>query len=199
MTRSFSTSSASISGIVDLIELGTSTAVFAFLPYCQLKRSNVVVDFVMSRTPSRAKTFCDAIGSLVYLAIALILTWRLVLGGFDMHRYNESFTTIGFPRWISFPYAAVCMAILIVVIAFTTSKELFPVRMAGTSTGLANIFPFAGGAVFQPVFGYILERHGRVKGAFALAGYEQGFLLLFICSIVAVLASLCMQETLAKE
>jgi sugar phosphate permease len=87
----------------------------------------------------------------------------------------------------------------IVVIAFTTSKELFPLQIAGTSTGLANIFPFAGGAVFQPVFGYILERHGRVGDAFALAGYEQGFFMLFICGIIALLASLCLQETLAKE
>jgi sugar phosphate permease len=33
----------------------------------------------------------------------------------------------------------------IVVIGFTTNKELFPIQMAGTATGLVNIFPFAGG------------------------------------------------------
>jgi sugar phosphate permease len=87
----------------------------------------------------------------------------------------------------------------VVVVAFTTTKELFPVQIAGTSTGLVNIFPFIGGAVFQPVFGYILERHGRLEGAFTLAGYQQGFWVLFLCSVVALLASLCMQETLRKE
>ena len=85
----------------------------------------------------------------------------------------------------------------IVVIGFTTTKELFPVQIAGTSTGLVNIFPFAGGAVFQPLLGYLLERHGRVEGAFTLAGYEQAFLLLFFCGLIAFLASLCLQETLA--
>jgi sugar phosphate permease len=85
----------------------------------------------------------------------------------------------------------------IVVIGFTTTKELFPVQIAGTSTGLVNIFPFAGGAVFQPLLGYLLERHGRVEGAFSLAGYEQAFLLLFFCGLIAFLASLCLQETLA--
>jgi sugar phosphate permease len=85
----------------------------------------------------------------------------------------------------------------IVVIGFTTTKELFPVQIAGTSTGLVNIFPFAGGAVFQPLLGYLLESHGRVEGAFTLAGYEQAFLLLFFCSLIAFLASLCLQETLA--
>jgi sugar phosphate permease len=85
----------------------------------------------------------------------------------------------------------------IVVIGFTTTKELFPVQIAGTSTGLVNIFPFAGGAVFQPLLGYLLESHGRVEGAFSLAGYEQAFLLLFFCGLIAFLASLCVQETLA--
>ncbi len=85
----------------------------------------------------------------------------------------------------------------IVVIGFTTTKELFPLQIAGTSTGLVNIFPFAGGAVFQPLLGYILESHGRVEGVFSLAGYEQAFLLLFFCGLIAFLASLCLQETLA--
>ncbi len=85
----------------------------------------------------------------------------------------------------------------IVVIGFTTTKELFPLQIAGTSTGLVNIFPFAGGAVFQPLLGYVLESHGRVEGVFSLAGYEQAFLLLFFCGLIAFLASLCLQETLA--
>ncbi|OEU46952.1 MAG: MFS transporter [Desulfobacterales bacterium S7086C20] len=87
----------------------------------------------------------------------------------------------------------------IVVIGFTTTKELFPVQIAGTSTGLVNIFPFAGGAVFQPLLGYILESHGRVEDAFTLAGYKQAFLVLFVCGLIAFLASLCLQETLTKE
>ena len=46
----------------------------------------------------------------------------------------------------------------IVVIGFTTTKELFPVQIAGTSTGLVNLFPFAGGALFQPFLGRCLHR-----------------------------------------
>jgi sugar phosphate permease len=87
----------------------------------------------------------------------------------------------------------------VVVIAFTTTKELFPVQIAGTSTGLVNLFPFAGGAVFQPLLGHILERHGRVEGAFTLAGYKHAFLVLLICGLIALVASLCVKETLAKK
>jgi MFS family permease len=86
----------------------------------------------------------------------------------------------------------------VVVIGFTTAKELFPVQMAGTSTGLVNLFPFAGGAVFQPVLGYLLERHGRLEGAFTLSGYQDAFLALFLCGVIAFLATFFLQETLTK-
>jgi sugar phosphate permease len=84
----------------------------------------------------------------------------------------------------------------IVVIGFTTTKELFPVQMAGTSTGLVNLFPFAGGAVFQPILGYLLERHGKVEGVFTLAGYKEAFFCLFLCALIAFLATLFLKETL---
>jgi len=86
----------------------------------------------------------------------------------------------------------------IVVIAFTMAKELFPVQIAGTSTGLVNLFPFAGGAVFQPVLGHILEKHGRVSGAFQLAGYQEAFAVLFGCGLAALGASLLLKETLTR-
>jgi sugar phosphate permease len=87
----------------------------------------------------------------------------------------------------------------IVVVGFTTTKELFPVQIAGTSTGLVNLFPFAGGAVFQPFLGYLLERQGLVEGAFTLVGYKQAFLVLFLCGLIAFLATLLLKETMVKE
>lgn len=87
----------------------------------------------------------------------------------------------------------------IVVIGFTMTKELFPVQIAGTSTGLVNLFPFAGGAVFQPLLGYVLERHGKAGEAFTPAGYEQAFLVLFGCGLIAFLACLFMKETLREK
>jgi len=83
----------------------------------------------------------------------------------------------------------------IVVIGFTTTKELFPVQIAGTATGLVNLFPFAGGAIFQPFTGYLLERSGSVNGAFTLAGYQQMFNALLISAAIAMLACCFIRET----
>jgi len=84
----------------------------------------------------------------------------------------------------------------VVVIGFTTTKELFPVQIAGTATGLVNFFPFAGGAALQPLLGYVLERHPQAQGSFTSTGYKQAFLVLFLSGLIALLASLCLKETM---
>ncbi len=86
----------------------------------------------------------------------------------------------------------------VVVIAFTMNKELFPLRIAGTATGLINLFPFAGGAVFQPLLGHILEKHGKIDGVFTLAGYQSAFLVLFVAALIAFGAACMSRETLGK-
>ena len=82
-----------------------------------------------------------------------------------------------------------------VVIGFSATKELFPARIAGTSIGLINLFPFAGGAIFQPLLGLILERSGQIDGNFTMSGYQQAFTVLLACAIVAFFSSLFIKET----
>jgi sugar phosphate permease len=86
----------------------------------------------------------------------------------------------------------------VVVIAFTINKELFPVQMAGTATGIVNLFPFAGGAIFQPILGFVLEHYGREGDKFTLMGYQKAFLVLFVCAAIAALSSFLVKETMEK-
>ncbi len=83
----------------------------------------------------------------------------------------------------------------IVVIGFITAKELFPVQIAGTATGLVNLFPFAGGAIMQPFTGYLLERQGRIADAFTVSGYRSLFAFMLISAVIAFLACLKMKES----
>jgi sugar phosphate permease len=87
----------------------------------------------------------------------------------------------------------------VVVVAFITTKELFPVSIAGTATGLANFFPFLGGAVAQPVLGLILEGQEKVAGIPTAAGYGRAFLAFVLLAAVALIASLLLKETLAPR
>lgn len=113
-----------------------------------------------------------------------------------LSRYPSQFPIVGL--------YGLCLALgifasAIVVIGFTMTKELFPVQMAGTSIGLVNLFPFAGGAVFQPLLGYILQRHVNTDQTFSLAGYQQAFFVLWLASLAAFGASIFIREAKAAS
>ena len=117
-----------ISGDFELVAIGTGLAVFAFLPWCQMVRGNVLVDFFKAATPPRAQIFTDVLGGLVYLTIATLLTWRMIFGGVDMYNYNELSMTINFPRWTTFPPSVLLMSFLVLVIAYTIARSVAELR-----------------------------------------------------------------------
>ena len=77
----------------------------------------------------------------------------------------------------------------VVIFGFTVIKELFPMEMAGTSTGMVNLFPFLGGAVFMPLLGRVLDAYPKSNtGGYSLEAYS---MLLFILLGAAVLSLIC--------
>ncbi len=87
----------------------------------------------------------------------------------------------------------------VVVVAFTTAKELFPVEIAGTSVGLANFFPFLGGAVAPPILGAILEVQEVTAAGYSAEAYSKAFLLYVIFALIALGASCFITETLKER
>jgi len=85
----------------------------------------------------------------------------------------------------------------IVVIGFTAAKELFPTQIAGTSTGMVNLFPFAGGALFQPLIGLILDYSGRLGNIYSVQAYRISFVGFLLAAIAALISVPFMRETRA--
>ena len=97
--------------------------------------------------------------------------------------------------YVAFFVFAVC-ASSIVVIGFTSTKELFPVAIAGTSVGTVNLFPFLGGAVYMPMLGKVLDAYPRhASGAYALEGYTTMLLVLLISAVIGLGCTLMIKET----
>ncbi len=87
----------------------------------------------------------------------------------------------------------------IVVIGFTTTKELFPVEIAGTSVGTVNLFPFLGGAVYMPLLGRILDAYPQAgNNGYSVEGYSTLLLVLFISSVIALICTFAMKETFQR-
>jgi TRAP-type C4-dicarboxylate transport system permease small subunit len=122
-----------IPGDYDVVGILCGNAVFAFLPYCQLIRGNVVVDFFTTRAPDRIKSLLDAFGTLLFLVIAVIFSWRLYYGAVDFYRYSEVIAAFNFYRWTTIPFNIFCLLVLIVVIAYTFTRDVAD-AMAGRSS-----------------------------------------------------------------
>lgn len=117
-----------VPGDFEIVAIGTGIAVFAFLPWCQMVRGNVMVDFFMSAAPVRARILGDIVGGILYLGIAILLTWRMIFGGIDMYQYNELSMTINFPRWTTFPISIAMLAFLTVVVVYTIGRSIAEFR-----------------------------------------------------------------------
>jgi TRAP-type C4-dicarboxylate transport system permease small subunit len=104
--------SSPIPGDFELAQIGTATAVFAFLPYCQLVRGNIVVDTFTNRLPLRARTGIDGIWDLVYAAAMGLVAACLVRGTWDVYQSHEVSMVLRIPAWPGIAFGALCCALL---------------------------------------------------------------------------------------
>jgi TRAP-type C4-dicarboxylate transport system permease small subunit len=124
---------APIPGDYDIVGILCGCAIFAFLPYCQMVRGNVVVDFFTNRARDRVKSSLDAVGAALYLVVIVLFTWRLVYGAIDLRQQSEVIAAFNFYRWTTIPFDILCNIVLIAVIAYTLSRDLRDIK-AGKAT-----------------------------------------------------------------
>jgi len=113
-----------IPGDYELTELACGVAVFAFFPYCHLRRGNIVVEFFTARLPARLNSALDAIHSLAFTAVALLLAWRLVVGGLSKMADSQTTIYLGVPLFWGYFLAVVGAAALCVVCAWVFVENL---------------------------------------------------------------------------
>jgi TRAP-type C4-dicarboxylate transport system permease small subunit len=116
--------SAPVPGDFELVEIGMAVAIFAFLPYCQIVRGNVIVDLFTAKASPRTRALLDGAGNLLYTAIAALLTWRVALGGLEIRSYHETTMVLRVPAWWGYVPAVVCLAFLTLVCAYTAWGSL---------------------------------------------------------------------------
>lgn len=87
-------------GDYELTAVAAGAAVALFLPWCQVRRENIIVDFFTARMPEQVNARLDRFGSLVLAAVLLLLAWRTTVGGISAFNANSSTMMLGFPEWI---------------------------------------------------------------------------------------------------
>jgi len=91
-----------ITGDIELVQLAVAAAIALFLPYCQLHRSHLIVDFFTARSSGPLQRRLDAAGSMLAGAVFLVLAWRAGVAVSDMRNASETTMVLGIPLWI--PY-----------------------------------------------------------------------------------------------
>ena len=84
----------------------------------------------------------------------------------------------------------------VVIFGFTIIKELFPMEIAGTSTGMVNLFPFLGGAVFMPLLGKVLDAYPKSDtGGYSLEAYSMLIFMLLGAAVLSLICTFLTKET----
>lgn len=120
--------SAPISGDYDIIGILCGCAIFAFLPYCQLNRGNVLADFFTQRASPSTKAALDAFGNLLFLLAIIMFTWRLYFGLLEMKQSAEQIAAFAFYRWWTIPFDIFCMLVLICAIFYSFLEDVAGAR-----------------------------------------------------------------------
>ncbi len=113
-----------IPGDYEITELACGVAVFAFFPYCHMKNANIVVEFFTGRMRPRRKAALDTAHSLVFAAVAALISWRLFVGG--MHKLEDGETTLflGIPVWLGYVSALPGAVLLTAVCVWVFYRHL---------------------------------------------------------------------------
>ena len=113
-----------ILGTVEIVETATALAVFSFLPLCQARRGNVVVDTFTTGLPLRARNALDAFWDLVYAGAAALIAWQLLQGARDTISSRTTSMMLGLPTGYAIAACAGMAALLAVVAAATAVRLL---------------------------------------------------------------------------
>ena len=91
-----------ITGDFELTGVAAGAAIALFMPYCQVQRGNIIVDFFSAKFSCTTNAGLDRFGALLLALLFALLAWRTTLGGLNSWRTNSETQIIGFPEWIAY-------------------------------------------------------------------------------------------------
>jgi TRAP-type C4-dicarboxylate transport system permease small subunit len=111
------TTGHSIVGAFELTGVAAGAAIALFMPLCQVRRGNIIVDFFTARASASAQAGMDRLGALAIAAIFALLAWRSSLGGLNSYSYGSETQIMGFPEWVVYAvmvpaFALACLVAL---------------------------------------------------------------------------------------
>ena len=79
-----------VRGDFEFVQMGVALIVFAFMPWCQARRGNVMVDSFTTRLPPRFQAALDALWDVVFAGMMALIAWRLGAGALEAARSSTT-------------------------------------------------------------------------------------------------------------
>jgi len=113
-----------IPGDFEFIQMGVALAVFAFLPLCQARRGNIVVDTFTSMLPRRVLAAIDGLWDLVYAGCMGLIAWGMTTGAVEAFHTRTASMVLQIPLWPALSLCAALAMLLCVVCLWTAGRQL---------------------------------------------------------------------------
>lgn len=113
-----------VPGDYELVQMLSAMGIAMCLPYCQLRKGHVFVDFFTLWAPASLKRWLDALAALLMAAASFLLAWRIWEGLLDMHEYGEASMVIALPIWWGYVPVVPAFVLLGITALHTMYKEL---------------------------------------------------------------------------
>jgi len=94
------TTGQTIVGDFELTGVATGAAIALFMPLCQFKKANIIVDFFTAKATEATIAQLDRLGALFMATAFALLAWRTYLGGMNAWATQSGSMMLGFPEWI---------------------------------------------------------------------------------------------------
>ena len=91
--------STPILGDYELVQAMSAIAVSMALPFCQLIRGHIIVDFFTTGAPKKFNRCLDIVASLILAVAGFVFAWRITLGMFDLRGSGDASMLLNLPTW----------------------------------------------------------------------------------------------------
>jgi TRAP-type C4-dicarboxylate transport system permease small subunit len=104
-----------IVGDFELSGAAAGAAIALFMPWCQFRRGNIMVDFFTTKASLPAQATMERFGALLLAAVMALMTWRTTLGGLNAWTTQSGTMMLGFPEWVVYCAMVPPLALTVVI------------------------------------------------------------------------------------
>ena len=104
-----------IVGDFELSGAAAGAAIALFMPWCQVRRGNIVVDFFTTKASPAAQDAMERTGALLLACVMALMAWRTTVGGLNSFRTHSETQILGFPEWVVYAVMVPPLALTVLI------------------------------------------------------------------------------------